>query len=233
MIPGDDLAVHLQSFQSITPHDYLKYLVAAMQPRSSTIKTTNVQDLYNLIIHDDTSGKFGGPYFEIKQVRKRLTQYDAYSIDVGYPTANIVTQLRVENNENYSLYYDYNKKLNPEEYVRRLNDQGEWEDVYAPSFTSRNELFETRAEDISWYTKLTKFPVSATITIQGLLRPATLMTYVRINVIFPGGHKHITSGLYIVTKQVDTIDGNGYRTQLGLTKISGDNYLDIQNTYGN
>ena len=81
------------------------------------------------------------------------------------------------------------------------------------------------AEDISWYTKLTKFPISAAITIQGLLRPATLMTYIRINVIFPGGHKHIASGLYIVTKQIDTINANGYRTQLSLTKIAGDNEL--------
>lgn len=52
------------------------------------------------------------------------------------------------------------------------------------------------------------------------------MTYLRLNVIFPGGHKHISSGLYIVTKQTDTIDGNGYRTQLSLTRISGDDFLD-------
>ena len=55
------------------------------------------------------------------------------------------------------------------------------------------------------------------------------MTYLRLNVIFPGGQgdlgqrKHITSGLYIITKQQDSIDGNGFRSQLELTKISGDN----------
>ena len=48
------------------------------------------------------------------------------------------------------------------------------------------------------------------------------MTHLRLNVIFPGGHKHISSGLYIVTKQQDMIDGSGYRTTLSLTKISGD-----------
>lgn len=51
------------------------------------------------------------------------------------------------------------------------------------------------------------------------------MTYLRLNVIFPGGgegiRKHISSGLYIVTKQVDDISGNGYKTTLSLTKISG------------
>lgn len=69
---------------------------------------------------------------------------------------------------------------------------------------------------------MTQFPISGTITVQGLLRPATLMQYVRLNVIFPGGHKHTTSGLYIVTKQVDTIDTSGYKTQLTITKLSGD-----------
>ena len=51
------------------------------------------------------------------------------------------------------------------------------------------------------------------------------MTYLRLNTIFPGGKKHISSGLYIITKQTDQIDGNGYRTTLELTKISGDNYI--------
>ena len=59
--------------------------------------------------------------------------------------------------------------------------------------------------------------------IQGLLRPAQLMQYLRLNVVFPGGNKHISSGLYLVTEQKDRIDGSvGYKTTLQLTKISGD-----------
>lgn len=47
------------------------------------------------------------------------------------------------------------------------------------------------------------------------------MTYLRLHVVFYGA-EHISSGLYIVTKQTDTIDYNGYVTTLNLTKISGD-----------
>ena len=95
--------------------------------------------------------------------------------------------------------------------------------MWSPSLTSKNDHFLTRAEDIVWWTKVTKFPIKASVTIQGLLRPAILMTYVRINVIFPGGHKHIASGLYLVTKQQDTIgEGTGYKTTLSLVKIDGD-----------
>ena len=46
------------------------------------------------------------------------------------------------------------------------------------------------------------------------------MEYVRLNVIFHG-RKHISSGLYIITKQVDQIDMSGYRTTLSLTRIGG------------
>lgn len=48
------------------------------------------------------------------------------------------------------------------------------------------------------------------------------MSYVRLNVIFPGGRKHISSGLYIVTGQKDSISNRGYRTTLSLTRIAGD-----------
>ena len=86
----------------------------------------------------------------------------------------------------------------------------------------RPNKFKTDANDQVWWTKATQFPINATIQIQGLLRPATLMQYVRLNVIFPGGNKHLSSGLYIVTRQVDNINQNGYATTLGLTRIKGD-----------
>ena len=92
--------------------------------------------------------------------------------------------------------------------------------MYAPIYTSGNDSFKTREEDIIWFTKMTKYPISATLKIQGLLRPAQLMQYLRLNVVFPGGNKHVSSGLYIITKQVDDISGSGYVTTLYLTKIS-------------
>ena len=48
-----------------------------------------------------------------------------------------------------------------------------------------------------------------------------LMSYVKINTYFYG-HKHISSGLYIITKQEDSIDASGYRSTLSITRVSGD-----------
>ena len=47
------------------------------------------------------------------------------------------------------------------------------------------------------------------------------MTYVRLN-IWLYGKKHIHSGLYIITKQVDRIDGDGYKTTLNLQRIGNE-----------
>jgi hypothetical protein len=200
-----------------------------MVPDSSTTDNRS-SEIYLLTIHDESvydklysdSAAAGGPYFKVSKASTITQQSDAYVIDIGYNTSTIVTNFSIENNENFSLYYDYNAELYPEQYIRRLNNKGQWEDVYAPMFTSKNEKYMTRPEDVTWYTKVTKYPISASVTIQGLLRPANLMQYVRLNVIFPGGNKHISSGLYIITKQVDVIDSNGYRTTLSLAKIAGD-----------
>lgn len=227
LIAGDDKAVSLVPKTNISPIDYINYLVSCMVPASSSQAGLN-KEIYILTIHDDTvydqnyndTKTLGGPYFKVTKTANGIEQADAYEVDIGYNTANIVLNFSVENNENYSLFYDYNEKLHPNSYTRRLNNKGQWEDVYAPIYTSGNSYFSTSAEDIAWFTKMTKYPISATIRIQGLLRPAQLMQYLRINVVFPGGNKHISSGLYIVTKQTDDINANGYTTTLALTRIS-------------
>ena len=69
---------------------------------------------------------------------------------------------------------------------------------------------------------MTSFPIEATITLKGLTRPSILMTYVKLNVWFAGGVKHVSSGTYIITKQVDKIDSSGYTTTLTLLRVGGE-----------
>ena len=227
LVQGDDKEVQIVPKTNISPLDYINYLVGCMVPAGST--TNNLtNELYILTIHDDTvydrayndTITLGGPYFKVTKTSSSVEQADAYEVDIGFNTANIVLSFNIENNENYSLFYNYNSELHPENYVRRLNNKGNWEDVYAPIYTSGNSSFATTAESINWFTKVTKYPISATLKIQGLLRPAQLMQYLRLNVLFPGGNKHISSGLYIVTKQVDDINSSGYTTTLTVTRIS-------------
>lgn len=56
------------------------------------------------------------------------------------------------------------------------------------------------------------------------------MQYVNLKVLF-FGNKHISSGLYIVTKQQDSISTRGYKTTLTLTRVAPMNdFSTITNT---
>lgn len=65
---------------------------------------------------------------------------------------------------------------------------------------------------------MTSFPVTATLTMRGLLKPSFLTNYIKINVVFYG-QKHITSGLYAITEQNDVLSGNGFRTTFSLVRV--------------
>ena len=226
LIAGDDQPVKLESKQNISAIDYINYLASCMKPVGSGNGIG--KDIYALTIHDDSNTNSNknlsknGPYFQVSKVSTEVEHSEAYEIDIGINTSTIVRDFQIEYNENYSIYYEYQNLAHPENYVRRINGDGQWEDVYAPTSMAREGSFKTEASDQVWWTKATKFPISARLQIQGLLRPATLMQYIRLNVIFPGGNKHISSGLYIITKQIDNIGPNGYATNLWLTRIDGD-----------
>lgn len=218
LIPGNDREVSIKKKDKISPLSYLEYLVSLMTPSISYSKNNSV---YVLSFVDDTSGIFGGSYFKITEVNSNINHPEAYQLDIGYPGSNYVYNFSIDNDENYSIFYEYNNTLHPQEYVSRINADGDYEDVYAPIISSSNDQRMTTELEQTWWDKVTQYPVKASLVIKGLLRPAVLMSYVRINIILYG-KKHINSGLYIVTKQVDDINGNGYQTTLNLLKISGD-----------
>lgn len=226
LIAGDDMYVKVDSKYNVSALDYINYLVGCMIPEGSV--PGEIKEIYTLTIYDDSVTNSDqdlsqkGPYFTVTKVSTLMEHGDAYEIDIGINTSTIVRSFSVEKNENYSIYYEYQNLAHPEKYARRLNSDGLWEDEFAPTSMVRPGGFKTNPSDQTWWAKATQFPISAQIQIQGLLRPATLMQYVRLNIIFPGGNKHLLSGLYIVTKQIDRLDSNGYATNLCLTRIKGD-----------
>jgi hypothetical protein len=231
LIASDDKVVKVAPKRNISAIDYILYLVSCMIPGSFTTSQWAATDIYILTMHDDATYDqraisdidIQGSYFKVERVSYKTNQSDAFQIDIGFGnTGTIVTEFSVTDDENYALLYDYNAQLDTDPYVTRIDNNGQAYSVYAPTVTSKNDYFITRPEDITWWTKMTKYPIKASITVQGLLRPAILMSHVRLNVIYPGGRKHISSGLYLVTQQRDVIDGNGYRTTLSLAKIAGD-----------
>lgn len=227
-IEGDDQIVDIEARTNISVLEYINYLASCMIPIGDTSELTTgvyIMSLFDESSYEDTFKNidYKGPYFTVKKASHLADRSDAYEIDVGYNTRNLVKRFNIEKNENYAIYFDYQNKINSQSYVTRIDENGQLERVHINNTMSKNSTYSTKANDKTWWTKVTQYPINANITVQGLLIPATLMTYVRLNVIFPGGSKHIASGLYLVTRQQDSISESGYTTQLSLTKIAGDN----------
>lgn len=230
LIASDDKSVLIEAQSNISIFNYIDYLVSCMTGLGDSGTSLTGQTKYIFNVVDDVSGELGGPYFRVAKIAKNIqsiqasNNFSTYQIDIGYPTANIVTAFSVDTNNAYSLLYEYSGKIQQEEYGYRINDDGDFDYIYAPTLVKNNMYRPTQA-DINWWSKVTQYPISATVTIKGLLRPAVLMSYVKLNVYFYG-RKHNTSGTYIITKQSDSVNFSGYRTTLSLTRIQGDD--DIQ-----
>ena len=192
---------------------------------SDTLKLIK-KSIYVLLFEDGITEDLKGPYFKIERSDKLKEKASAYEIDIGYPSQNVVTNFEIDDDETYALYYKFTSQVQPNSYSETITDNGEIEPIYYPSLGSNSPLFKVTEQEKTWWTKVTQYPIKATITFKGLLRPAILMSYVRVNILYYG-NKDIDSGLYIVLSQQDTIDTNGYRTTLKLLRVGGDDtYAD-------
>ena len=222
-IAGDDKIVKIPTCTNMSILEYVSFLVSYMNPVGSTTNSAIKQNVYSLMTYEDTTGAYGGAYFKVQKIQKAqsiLNQLCSYTVDIGYPSANVVSSFSISNSQNWSIYYDYNRDLGNSDYLKRINSDGELEDIYSPQLT--NTHFEMHENDSTWWTKVTQYPIEATLTLRGLLKPAILMQYVKINVWY-WGKKHIASGYYIITSQEDSIDvSNGYSTTLKVLRVAPD-----------
>ena len=221
-IASDDRIVKIPTCTNISILEYIAFLVSYMNPTGSTTNSAIKQNVYSLMTYEDLQEQYGGPYFKVQKVQRAsssLNQLCTYNVDIGYPSSNIVTDFSIANNQNWSLFYKYNRDLGNSDYLTRIDTEGKIEKIYSPQLTNLN--YEMTQADSTWWTKVTQYPVEASITLRGLLKPAILMQYVKINVWY-FGKLHISSGYYLITSQEDSISvGDGYRTTLKLLRVAG------------
>lgn len=217
LIASDDMEVQLDAQPCLTTLDYMNYLVSSM-------KSPTDDSVYRLSIIDDTRNEFGGPYFTVSKISSNIqssTLEDSYVIDVGYPGNNFVTSFSISDTEQWSILYKTSEKVDIPNYIFKIDNYGNTIKEKSVSVTRNRSLLKTTNEDLSWWKSMTDFPISATLTVKGLVRPTMLMSYVKLNCVFYG-QKHISSGIYIITKQVDSISKDGYKTTLSLLRVRGD-----------
>lgn len=224
-IAVDDQTVDLAAKPSCGIFDYISYLVSCMV-YSGDSSTGMKSSCYFWSVYDDISNKYGGTYFKVVRVAANtnsLVSYNTYEVDVGYPTSANVVDFQINNDDSWAILYNYAKEVKFPENAYKIDDDGNVVPQSSELVTASKLTYTTNEATRNWWSLMTQFPITATLTIKGLLRPAMLMSYVKVNTYFYG-HKHTSSGLYIITKQQDTINQSGYRTTLTLTRVGGDEH---------
>lgn len=222
LIATDDKMVRLEAKNNTSVYDYMNYLVSSMVPNGTDATTGN--SYYALSVIDDNKNEMGGSYFKVTKIGDSDSAYDgkdSYELDIGYPGNNFITNFTINDNEAWSILFDSSNTSSKNDFTYTYNSLGELVRSDSPSITRSRDLLQTTAADQAWWTKMTEFPISAVIDFKGLVRPTLLVSYVKLNVVYYG-RKHISSGTYIITKQVDSISSAGYRTTLNLQRIKGE-----------
>ena len=228
LIRDDDEIVEIPARSNISVLEYLQFLVDCMSPSAKTLDDLNLikKGVYVLLFEDNLGTDYDGPYFRVARSDKLQEKSSAYEINIGYPSENVVTSFDIDDDETYAILYKYSSAVQSDLTKEVIDDNGNIVQVFDPSLGSNSPLFKVTEPEKTWWTKVTQYPIHATITFKGLLRPAILMSYVRINIYYYG-RKDIDSGLYIVLSQQDNIDTSGYRTTLKLFRVGGDDaYVD-------
>lgn len=226
-IASDDKVVKIEAKENVNLLAYMNYVVSCMSCVADSDDSIIKNYKYFLSLEDDADNNIGGSYYKVTKVSAKDTTTqnqdspDTYSVDVGYPGNNFVTGFSINNNELWSIVYNYSKTLPQSNYVYNIDNEGRLVTTYSPAISTSRDYKYTTESSKTWWTSMTEFPITATLKIKGLLRPSILMSKVRINSYFYG-RKHISSGLYIITKQEDTVDASGYKTVLTLTRVGAD-----------
>lgn len=217
LIDSDDQEVDIDSYNNISVLDYLAVVVSYMRPRGSSKDTTIRSNTYSLVTYEDTDG----PYFKVKKLinqTESISQLCTYEATIGYPSANLISSFSINQSDNWSILYDYNS-ANFDPYLARIDDMGNEYNIYSPMASNSN--YQMTEPEKTWWTQMTQYPIKATITLRGLLRPAILMQNLKLDVYFYG-RKHVSSGVYLISSQKDKISKEGYSTTLELIKIAQD-----------
>ena len=224
LIASNDKKVSISAKSSTNVLDYMSYLVEHMSNVNTKDNSTIKDSIYQMCIVDDSTNQFGGPYFKIREINatnNRSTEDNAWEIDVGYPGRNFVTNFEIDNDESWSILYDYKDKIEQSFYAYRIDNEGNLLVQDSPSLMRSRRKKVVTERNKNWWTQMTQFPITARLTMKGLVRPTLIMDYLKINVLFYG-QKHISSGVYVITKQEDNIDSSGYRTTLTLLRVRED-----------
>ena len=217
LIPTNDKEVQINAVKNKNIVEYIAYLVSLMENENDELANKST---YYLVVNDEIYEGLGNT-FKIKEIisgSKKINEL-VYEVDLGYPDDNMVFDFSVNTNYGWSAAMETSSKISS--YMYDINSFGDINRIKSNALLKSDLTTSEFQTDKNTWKQLTRFPISATLTIKGLMAPIMLLTYVKVNNYY-FGNKRITSGMYIVTEQKDYISGNGCRTTLGLTRVASD-----------
>lgn len=217
LIPTNDKEVQINAVKNKNIVEYIAYLVSLMENENDELANKST---YYLVVNDEIYEGLGNT-FKIKEIisdSKKINEL-VYEVDLGYPDDNMVFDFSVNTNYGWSAAMETSSKISS--YMYDINSFGDINRIKSNALLKSGLTTSEFQTDKNTWKQLTRFPISATLTIKGLMAPIMLLTYVKVNNYY-FGNKRITSGMYIVTEQKDYISGNGCRTTLGLTRVASD-----------
>lgn len=212
LIPTNDATVTTQTRINSSPISQLQYYVDGMYNDENN-------STYILLYMDDTKNEFGGPYIKINEIKTYNTEtlQDRYfEVNVGYPDNTLVLNFSLDNGVYFPLIYNYNKKLSVWDYD--IDNMGNILRTSVNPLVTNNDFHKRNVIQSNWWKKVTEYPVTAQLTLKGLVKPVILGSMIKVNVLFYG-NEDLASGVYMITGQNDSISGNGYTTTLSLVRV--------------
>lgn len=183
LIATDDKTVHLDAKQNTSAFDYLNYLVSSMEC------ITDDNAMYILNVYDTQEPPMYGCYFTVSKVTSKISRNhrnNAFEVDVGYPSSTFVTGFQTNNNDAWTILYDYQQKNITSNNSYLIDNNGNIVPYNTNRFVQNVDKGVVESEHKRWWTSVTEFPIKAVLEIKGLLRPTSLMQYVKINSWFYG-----------------------------------------------
>lgn len=169
--------------------DYVRLLVNSMTPAGTSSQSLTDGVRYIYVVLDDVEGQYGGSVLQVRKMA-RSTSSDAateeYEVDIGYPSSTPVLSFTIDDDETYSMYYEFAESIQQPTEQWRIGDDGSLVEIYSPLLSQSGQSRVTHPWDKTWWTQVTQYPVKGTLKIRGMLRHAVLASTLRVNVWFYG-----------------------------------------------
>lgn len=210
-IPTDDASIWIPGGDNMSLVERLQQLVTYMydpiDPSAS----------YFLSFEDNGQNN---AIFKINKVQKSTLAADriknCYYLDVGYPGESFVTAFNLNNEIYWPMYFKYAGKFS--EYKYSIDYTGQLISKKVNPLTISDRYGTIDVERMNWWNFVTSYPISATVTIKGLMKPTMLIENVYVYAQFYG-QEDMATGLYSIVGQQDNISGSGCTTTLQLLRI--------------